>query len=242
MTIIRLDNDKSQGIPAIHKITLTCLPNTGIMHEKNKELSAIFHNMAAIYRYRGDDRFRALAYEKASKAIASLPEDIKAYLSKDSLKDIPGIGEHTEEKINEYLATGKIAKYEELKKQVPLDIMDMMDITGFGPQSLKKIHDELHIKTRKNLIEVLQNGDIANLKGFGTKKVDNMMRGLKLHKALEDRMLLWDALEAGEQVLEELKKLPGVTHAELAGSLRRKKETIAILIFLLPTKINRGRR
>lgn len=203
------------------------------MHQRNKEISDIFHDMAAIYRYHGDDRFRALAYDKASKAIASLPEDITEYIHEGTLKEIPGIGEHTAEKILEYLNTGKIAKYEELKKQVPLGIMSMMEVTGFGPQSLKKIHDELQINTKEELIESLQNGSIAKLKGFGKKKVENMLRGLKLHKTVEERMLLWDALEAGELVLEKLKKLPGVKQADLAGSLRRKKETIGDIDILV---------
>lgn len=203
------------------------------MHQHNKELSDIFHDMAAIYRYHGDDRFRALAYDKASKAIALLPEDITEYIDEGTLRAIPGIGEHTSEKIQEYLNTGKIAKYEELRKQVPVDIMGMLEITGFGPQSLKKIHDELKINTKEELIKNLQNGSIAKLKGFGKKKVQNMLRGLKLHKTLEERMLLWDALEAGELVLEKLKKLPGVKQADLAGSLRRKKETIGDIDILV---------
>lgn len=203
------------------------------MHQANKELAEIFHDMAAIYRYNGDDRFRALAYEKASKAIASLPEDINVYVKQGKLEDIPGIGEHTAEKIQEYLSTGKIKKYEELRKEVPLDIMNMMEVTGFGPQSLKKIHTELKINTKDELIKALQNGTVSKLQGFGAKKVENMLRGLKLHKTVEDRMFLWNALEAGEQVLEKLKKLPEVKQAELAGSLRRKKETIGDIDILV---------
>lgn len=195
--------------------------------EYNRKLSGIFHDMAVIYRYLGnEERFRALAYEKASRVIASLPEDVSVYAKQNKLEDIPGIGEGIHGKIEEYINTGKIAKYEELKKTVPHEIMELMEVTGFGPQSLKKIHSELHINTKGDLIKALQDGRIEKTKGFGHKKVENMLRGLKLHKVIEDRMLLWDALQIGERIVEKLQKLPQVKACELAGSLRRKKETI----------------
>ncbi|HXP52852.1 MAG TPA: nucleotidyltransferase domain-containing protein, partial [Bacteroidia bacterium] len=211
------------------------------MEQANKELAVIFHDMASIYRYLGsEDRFRALAYEKASRIIGGMQEDIKAYDKNGTLKEIPGIGEGIADKIDEYIKTGKITKYEELKKQVPHDMMDMMEVTGFGPQSLKKLHSQLNINNKEELVKALQNGSIARIKGFGQKKAENMMRGLKLHKTLEDRMLLWDALEIGNEIITQLKKLPGVIQAELAGSLRRKKETIGdIDVLVACTKSSR---
>lgn len=204
------------------------------MERTNKELAAIFHDMATIYRYLGnEDRFRVLAYEKASRIIGGMQEDISDYAKSDTLKEIPGIGEGISEKIQEYLHTGKIKKYEELKKEVPHNIMEMMEITGFGPQSLKKIHSELNIDNKEDLIKALQDGSIAHIKGFGQKKVENMLRGLKLHKTIEDKMLLWNALEIGEDIVAQLKRLPEVKQAELAGSLRRKKETIGDIDILV---------
>lgn len=205
--------------------------------EHNKDLSVIFQDMARIYRYLGnEERFRALAYDKASRVISSLPDDISVYAKQNKLEEIPGIGEGIHGKIEEYLKTGKIAKYEELKKSVPHEIMDMMEVTGFGPQSLKKIHDELHIDSKEKLIKALQNGQIEKMKGFGHKKVENMLRGLKLHKTIEERMLLWDALQTGEHVVEKLKQLPEVKQVELAGSLRRKKETIGDIDILVSSE------
>jgi DNA polymerase (family X) len=86
------------------------------------------------------------------------------------------------------------------------------------------------------LIKALQNGQIEKMKGFGHKKVENMLRGLKLHKTIEERMLLWDALQTGEQVVEKLKHLREVKQAELAGSLRRKKETIGDIDILVSSE------
>lgn len=198
----------------------------------NQQLSAIFSDFAAIYRYLGD-RFRALAYQKAARLMAGLTEDVRSYIDNDTLEELPGIGEHLAEKIREYAASGKIKQYEELKKQVPHGIMDLMEIRGFGPESLRKIHSTLKTGTKAELIRALQDGRVEQLPGFGPKKVGNMLRGLKLHKTVEERMLLWDALAAGEQVLAFLKQLPGVKQAEMAGSLRRRKETIGDIDLLV---------
>ena len=198
--------------------------------------------MAVIFRYKGDDRFRALAYDKASRVIASLPEDIESFSKHDKLSDIPGIGTHTEEKIKEYFRTGKISKYEQLKKEVPLGILDMTEISGFGPQSVKKLHEELLVETKEELVKALQSGEVAKLKGFGKKKVEGMLRGLKLHKTIEERMLLWEALEAAEPLLKKLRSLQEVKKAELAGSLRRMKETIGDIDILVACDVKNRKK
>lgn len=202
--------------------------------EKNKKLARIFYEMSNIYKYKGAaERFRFLAYQKASKVISALPKDILFYTKNHSLNEINGIGEGIAEKIEEYITTGRIMKFEELKKNVPYQLLDMMEITGFGPQSLKRIHEELDIKTKEKVIAALQNGSIAKLKGFGETKVKKMLQGLKVHKTVEDRILLWDALEIGERILQRLKDMPEVKNVELAGSLRRKKETIGDIDILV---------
>ncbi|KAA9035660.1 DNA polymerase/3'-5' exonuclease PolX [Ginsengibacter hankyongi] len=200
----------------------------------NKELGKIFSDMSHIYQYKnGKQRFRAIAYEKASRVINDLQDDITTFTKKGQLEEIPGVGSSIAEKINEYVKTGKIKKFESLKKTVPIDMLELMNISGFGPQSLKRIHQRLKINNRDEVIKALQDGRISEIKGFGKKKVDNMLRSLKLHKTVEERMLLWNAIEAGNKVLDEFKKMKEVRQAELAGSLRRKKETIGDIDILV---------
>jgi DNA polymerase (family 10) len=205
--------------------------------ENNSILSQIFKEMSAIYQYFGGlDRFRAFAYGKAAKVIASLPEEITLNYKHDKLKELPGIGEGIAEKIEEYLHTGKIEKYEQLKKSAPIELLGMMEVKGFGPRSLKRIHEELKIATKSELIRALQDGTISKMKSFGPKKVENMLRGLKLHKLIEERLLLWDALQIGENLLEKIRRIPQIKDAELAGSLRRRKETIGDIDILVSGK------
>ena len=210
-------------------------------NNNNRALEKIFRQMSAMYRYLGNEGFRASAYSKAAKVISSLSEDVSTYSKNHALEDLPGIGQGISDKIKEFIETGKITKYEQLKKLVPYQLIDLMEITGFGPQSLKTIYNQLHIRTREALVEGLNNGAIAKLRGFGPRKVQNMLRGLKLHKTIEDRMLLCHALESGKQVISELKQIPEVKRIELAGSLRRKKETRGA-IDVLAVSENRSRK
>ncbi len=208
------------------------------MTESNQKLSQLFHDLASIYRFLGGENpFRSIAYQNASRSIQGLPEDIAHYIEQNTLGEIPGIGKSLEHDIIEFQKTGKISRFEKFKKKVPFELMQLMDIRGFGPQSLKRLYKELHLENKEQVIRALKDGSIRELKGFGDVKIENMLRGLKLHKALEERMLLWDALQYGEEILTELRNVSGVKSAELAGSLRRKKETVGdfdILIAAAP--------
>lgn len=204
------------------------------MTDRNKQLAQLFHEVGSIYRFLdGQNGFRAIAYENAAQSVRGLPEDILHYRDEGTLTDIPGIGKSMEQDILEFIERGRIKRVERLRKRVPVELIELMDIRGFGPKSLQLIHRKLKLKTREEVIKALQDGSIGELKGFGEKKVEAMLRGLKLHKTLESRMLLWDALEAGEQIVSWLKDIPGVGKAELAGSLRRKKETIGDIDILV---------
>jgi DNA polymerase (family 10) len=195
--------------------------------ENNAALASLFHQMADCYRYIGkEERFRAIAYENVAKILHNMKEDIAAYATDvKTLDEIGGIGESIAGKIIEYLHTGKIKTFEKLKKEVPYELLELMDITGFGPATLKILHDKLRISSREDLVKALETDKLKGIRGFGEKKIENMKRALKLFKETK-RMLLKDAERTGNEILRELKKIPGVEKAELAGSLRRKKETV----------------
>ncbi len=194
--------------------------------QNNIMLASIFHRMADCYRYGGQDRFRAIAYENVAKILHNMKEDIADY-ARDvkTLDAIGGIGESIANKIIEFLKTGKIKTFEKLKKQVPYKLLELMDIQGFGPSTLRTLHDDLGIRDKEGLIKALEENKLEGLKGFGEKKIGNMKRALKLFGE-EKRMPLKLAQSVGNKMIAELKKMPGVQKTELAGSLRRKKETI----------------
>lgn len=196
--------------------------------QHNADLAAIFHQMASCYRYLGaKHRFRVIAYDGATRTLSNLKNDISEYVKdKDTLHELHGIGESIGDKIIEYLNTGKIKAFEQLKKKVPEGLLELMDIAGFGPSTVKILHQKIHINNREDLIKAIDAGKLVGMRGFGAKKIENIKRGLQLFKQAHTRMLLWDAMHTGERILQEVLAIPGVRKAELAGSLRRKKETI----------------
>ncbi len=208
-------------------------PTTAEDH--NKPLARIFHDMASCYRYLGqDERFRAIAYENASRTIDSLREDISGYAdSIEHLDELKGIGESIAEKIIEYLRTGKINTYDQLKNKIPADLLEFMDINGMGPATIRILHEQLGVTTKDELIIALEKGKLATLKGFGEKKIDNIRRALKVFKESGQRHLLPEALSACHAALELIRKIKGVERAEPAGSLRRRKETVGDLDIII---------
>lgn len=194
----------------------------------NKAIGDIFHKMAACYRYLGPkERFRAIAYENASRNIQGLKDDLSMFASdKKSLDKISGIGQSMADKIVEYIDTGKILTFEKLKEKVPEGLLELMDITGFGPATVKLLYKKYSIENKQGLITALEAGKLTGTRGFGPKKIENLRRGLKLYKLGHERMLLSIALKIGQEVLEAVKAIEGIESAELAGSLRRRKETI----------------
>lgn len=151
--------------------------------------------------------------------VDTLAPDIK------KLDELKGVGESIAEKIVEYLQTGQVRTFEKLKKQVPFALLELMDITGIGPATLKVLHDKLGIRTKEELIGAIESGKLATIKGFAAKKIENLKRVLKFNEG-KQRMPLKTAERTGNQILNEIKKIPGVQQSVLAGSLRRRKETV----------------
>lgn len=196
--------------------------------ENNRKLSLIFHHMADCYSYLGkEERFRSAAYENVAKMLHNMSEDIAIYATSiKTLDKLGGIGESIAEKIIEFIHTGRIKTYEKLKKLVPFELLELMNITGFGPATLRTLHETLHISNRDELIDAIKKGRLQNTRGFGPAKIAAICKVLKLQKNEQERLPLKVAAIAGNTILQEIKKIPGVHKAELAGSLRRKKETI----------------
>jgi len=204
------------------------------MYKLNKELAEIFKEMGNIYRFHGsEDRFRVRAYENAARVLDHLQEDVRNYMKNDHLVDVKGIGESIAEKIREYIKTGKIKKYEELKKDVPDDFVDLMEVQGIGPKTLEQLHEELQINTKDELKKALESGKVEELKGFGKKSVKNLLEGLEEKEKAEERILLAEALDLAEMMTKELKKQKDIKKMEVAGSIRRRKETIGDLDILV---------
>jgi DNA polymerase (family 10) len=193
---------------------------------KNKELADLFAKMADMLEFKDENPFKISAYRKASRVLGDLTQDIKDIAESRELKKVPGIGEGMAQKIEEYLKTGKISKYEEVKKGVPDELIAMMEIPGMGPKTLAMIHQERKINNLSDLEKAIENGSLIDLPGMGGKKVENMKRGIELLKASKGRMNLGVALPLAKRVVKALREQTGSKKIEWAGSLRRMRENI----------------
>jgi DNA polymerase (family 10) len=196
------------------------------MKMKNKELADLFERMADILEFRDENPFKISAYRKASRIIGDLTQDIEEVAEKGELKSIPGIGEGMAEKIVEYLRTGKISKFEEVRKGVSDELIAIMDIPGMGPKTLSMIHKEKGINNLSQLEKAVEDGSLIGLPGMGEKKVENIKRGIQLLRQSKGRMNLGMAFPVAKRIVQTLRQKTGSEKIEWAGSLRRMRENI----------------
>jgi DNA polymerase (family 10) len=182
--------------------------------------------MADILEFKGENPFKISAYRKASRIIGDLTQDIEEIAGNEKLKDVPGIGEGMAQKIVEYLKTGKISKFEEVRKGISDELIAIMDIPGMGPKTLSMLHKEKGISSLSHLEKAVENGSLIGLPGIGEKKVENIKRGIQLLKQSKGRMNLGVAFPVAKRIVETLRQKTGSQKIEWAGSLRRMKENI----------------
>ena len=193
---------------------------------KNRELADLFEKMADILEFKGENPFKISAYRKASRIIGDLTQDIEEIAEQGELKNIPGIGEGMAQKVVEYLKTGKISRFEEVKKGVPDELIAIMDIPGMGPKTLALIHKERGINNLSQLEKAVEDSSLTDLPGMGEKKIENIKRGIQLLKQSKGRMNLGVAFPVAKRIVETLRQKTGSKKIEWAGSLRRMKENI----------------
>jgi|YelNatPaOPRAMG01_1025707.scaffolds.fasta_scaffold12835_4 DNA polymerase (family 10) len=201
----------------------------------NKTLAEMFSKMANALEFLGENPFKIGAYRKAAKVLEDYPEDIEEVFKRggtEALMRIPGIGERIAKKVAEYLQTGKMRKYEEVLSQVPEALLDLMEVQGIGPKTLKLAYDRLGVRTPEDFKRVLENGSLERLPGMGPKKVENIKKGLELYERMSERVPLGLAYPLVKEIIDQMSKLPQVQSISACGSFRRMKETVGDLDIL----------
>ncbi|MFN8243668.1 MAG: nucleotidyltransferase domain-containing protein [Ferruginibacter sp.] len=209
----------------------------------NSELAKLFHQLAACYRYLGPaEHFRALAYENASRIMLNMKEDIAEHASGvASLDAIAGIGESIAGKIIEYLGTGRITTLEKIKKQVPFSLLELMDIEGIGPATIRTLFEKCNIQNKDELVKALAGNRLEGLPGFGSRKIANLRYVLKMEKQGQ-RMPLATAQKIAEELAQLIARFAGVEKVTLAGSLRRQQATIGDIDLVVLAKPGKRKR
>jgi DNA polymerase (family 10) len=190
---------------------------------KNKEIADIFYQIADIYEMQDVD-FKPRAYRKAAQNIESLGNDIEEVYDNGKLKDIPGVGKSTAKEIEEFLESGKVKRLEKLKKGIPVDLRSLSAVETLGPKKIKVLYKELEIKNLDDLEKAAKKGKIKELEGFGKQTQNNILENIAFAREKGKRFLLGFVLPEAKEIINEMEKF--TDKIELAGSLRRMKETI----------------
>ena len=202
---------------------------------KNQQIAKIFSEIAELLELKGENVFRIRAYLRAAQNVDGLAQDIST-LTQEELEAIPGIGKDLSGKIREYLETGRIAKYEELKQVIPGGVLELLKVPGLGPKKAKLFYDKLKIKSVDELETAIRKGKLAGLPGIQKKTEENILQGIELIGRGAERRPLGRVLPLAEDIVRRMKDGAPVDRIELAGSIRRWKETVRDIDVLTTSK------
>jgi DNA polymerase (family 10) len=203
---------------------------------KNKEIAEIFNQIADALEFKDENFFKVLAYRRAARVLDELVEDVAILNQSGKLQELPGIGRAIAEKIAEYLATGRMKKFEEATKGIPPSLLELLNLPHIGPKTLALAHRKLGIKNLADLKRVIAEGRLSRLPMMGDKKVANIGKGIELYERSHERLAINIAEDVATRVVAYLRKSAPVLNVSTAGSLRRWKETIGDIDILATGK------
>ncbi|MBL8745455.1 MAG: DNA polymerase/3'-5' exonuclease PolX [Phycisphaerae bacterium] len=202
----------------------------------NETLASLFHRIAQMLEVTGADRFRVIAHDRAARLIESHPEDLAAIARKHGPKPltaIEGIGPKIADKIAEFASTGRIAEHDELVAAVPPGLLELFNVPGLGPKTIRALWQEKNVTSIDDLKRIIHDGSIMDLPRMGAKTVANIKEAIEFSEHAAERIPLGIAWPIAEAIVRRMSKVKGVTQAAFAGSLRRGRETIGDLDILV---------
>jgi DNA polymerase (family 10) len=204
----------------------------------NKEIADILQEIGLILEAQSV-QFKPRAYQNAAATIRGTDEDLYSLYKEcgtDCLDDLPGVGESIAEKIEELLTTGELEYYRELKKEFPVDLLGISAIEGVGSKTAVTLYKELGVESVDELEKAAKAGEVRALDGFGEKTEQNILQGIEFLREDKGRRLIHEARPTAESIVGKLREVDEVTHCDVAGSIRRWKETIGDVDIVLTTE------
>ena len=200
----------------------------------NREIAEQFSHLADLLEIEGADAYRVRAYRQAAQTIAGLSESLadRAAAGED-LSALPHIGESLAEKIRTICETGHLPQLEEAEERLPAALSDLLEISGLGPKRVKALHQDLHIDNLQDLKQAVAEHRVRELSGFGAKSEQALADKLAQWQGPAERLPLIEAEEIARPLVHSLRGLDGVDQVTIAGSFRRRKETVGDLDILV---------
>ncbi|MBI4379861.1 MAG: DNA polymerase/3'-5' exonuclease PolX [candidate division NC10 bacterium] len=193
---------------------------------RNLEIAKLFNEIADLLEIKDENVFKIRAYRRAAMNLESLTEEIEAVAARGGLTEIAGIGKDLAAKIGQALDRGRIEYLEELRREIPRGVVELMAIPGVGPKTAKLLFEKLQVDSVEKLEALAQEGKLLGLPGIKQKTIENIVKGIQVVKKGRERMPLGRALPLAREIVQALEKLPQVKKISMAGSLRRMRETV----------------
>ncbi len=193
---------------------------------RNVEVAWIFYELADLLEFKGEQFFKIRAYRNAARAITGLDEPLEGIWKRKELTKIPGIGKNISAKIDELFTTGRLEKHEDLLREIPPGLLDIMSLPGIGPKRADMICKRLGVTSLAELAEAARKGYVRRLPGMGSKSESDILRHIEMREDRGRRVLLATARELAIEIAGHLRQLPGVARVEAGGSMRRRRETV----------------
>jgi DNA polymerase (family 10) len=203
---------------------------------KKAEIVEVLEDIAVLLELKGENPFKIRAYATGARALDTMEDDLDEVIAAERLGSIKGIGSALVNKIETLYNTGELEYYTKLRASIAPGLITMLEIPGLGGKKVKKLHDALGVESIDALEEACRSGEVGALKGFGAKSEEKILKGIANRAAYAKRHLWWAARAVAEPILEGLRALPEVERAEAAGSLRRLRETVGDLDFIVASK------
>ncbi len=199
-------------------------------------IAQVFEEIGTLLELKGENPFKIRAYQNAARNLESSSEDLAKLAQEDKLQELPGIGKDLSEKIKELLKTGKLKYLEELRKEFPPQLPNLLKIPGLGPKKVKVLYEQLGIHSVGELEYACKENRLIDLKGFGEKTQNNILQGIQYSKKHQGTFLYDFASTTAQDILKTLLKVAGNSQASVGGSLRRHKETVHDIDLLVASK------
>jgi DNA polymerase (family 10) len=212
----------------------------------NSDIADVLEQIADLLELASEDQFRVRTYRRAADTVVAYPEELANLRARDKLTDVPGIGKSLAEKIGEYLDQGRMTYLDELRARFPAGVVEMLSIPGFGPRSAARVYEELGLTSIDELEAAAGQGRLREVKGFGPKVEEKLLHNIGLYREAGERALLSEILPVAEALVARLQAMPQVLRCEMAGSTRRRRETVGDLDILTtsdePAKVSASAR
>lgn len=201
-----------------------------------EEIAGILESIALLLELKGENPFKIRAYVNAARALEDFPGDLAKWAEEKRLEEIPGVGKAIADKVGHLALEGRLPFYEDLKAAFPPTIFELFELQGLGAKKVKALHEQLGVSSIEQLEAACSDGRVAGLSGFGEKSAENFLKAIEQRKEQSGVFRLGDIAVAAEAMLEELRSHPAVTRVSIAGSYRRRKETVHDLDFIVSSR------